>query len=322
MEYIDVFNGDADGLCALVQLRLAQPRQAQLVTGIKRDINLLKNIEANNNVHITVLDISLAKNNQDVLRLLAEGASIDYIDHHQPGEIIKHEKLSIAIEVEANTCTSLIVDKRLNGQYREWAITAAFGDNLLDKAMVLGWKLGLSEPELTLLKQLGILLNYNGYGASISDLFFDPADLFQKMKKFDSPFEFIVNERETFAILERGYRQDMALAKKAQLTHQTKYSVVIIFPNEAWARRVSGVYGNELANGYPDRAHAVVTRQEKGGYTVSVRAPLNRKQGADELVSQFPTGGGRKAAAGINHLPEEMLEAFILAFEVKFQHDC
>lgn len=42
MRFIDVFNGDADGICSLVQLRLAEPRESELVTGIKRDINLLK----------------------------------------------------------------------------------------------------------------------------------------------------------------------------------------------------------------------------------------------------------------------------------------
>ncbi|MEJ2533090.1 MAG: DHH family phosphoesterase, partial [Halioglobus sp.] len=37
----DVFNGDADGICALLQLRKAQPLESTLVTGVKRDINLL-----------------------------------------------------------------------------------------------------------------------------------------------------------------------------------------------------------------------------------------------------------------------------------------
>jgi hypothetical protein len=41
---IDVFNGDADGICALVQLRLAQPVQSKLVTGVKRDIQLLEGL--------------------------------------------------------------------------------------------------------------------------------------------------------------------------------------------------------------------------------------------------------------------------------------
>ncbi|RUM38930.1 MAG: acetyltransferase, partial [Desulfobulbus sp.] len=39
----DVFNGDADGICALHQLRLHDPRpDAHLVTGVKRDICLLE----------------------------------------------------------------------------------------------------------------------------------------------------------------------------------------------------------------------------------------------------------------------------------------
>ena len=35
MTYYDVFNGDADGICALQQLRLHEPRDAVRVTGIE-----------------------------------------------------------------------------------------------------------------------------------------------------------------------------------------------------------------------------------------------------------------------------------------------
>ena len=41
MGFYDIFNGDADGLCALQQLRLAEPRTATLVTGTKRDIGAI-----------------------------------------------------------------------------------------------------------------------------------------------------------------------------------------------------------------------------------------------------------------------------------------
>ena len=82
-------------------------------------------------------------------------------------------------------------------------------------------------------------------------------------------------------------------------------------PDEGWARRVSGVYSNDLANGNPDRAHAVLTEKANDTYLVSVRAPLNNKTGADEICRQFPTGGGRKAAAGINDLPADQLDTFI-----------
>ena len=42
MARFDVFNGDADGICSLVQLRRADPApEAVLVTGRKRRIDLL-----------------------------------------------------------------------------------------------------------------------------------------------------------------------------------------------------------------------------------------------------------------------------------------
>ena len=70
-----------------------------------------------------------------------------------------------------------------------------------------------------------------------------------------------------------------------------------------------------LANASPNKAHVVVTLNESGAsekptYTISLRAPLNNKQGAGELCANFPTGGGRAAAAGINALPAEMLSDF------------
>ena len=42
----DVFNGDADGLCSLQQIRLAEPADSVLVTGVKRDIALLARVPA------------------------------------------------------------------------------------------------------------------------------------------------------------------------------------------------------------------------------------------------------------------------------------
>ena len=58
----DLFNGDADGICALLQLRKEQPLDAELVTGVKRDINLLGKIDAGAGDQVTVLDVSMDKN--------------------------------------------------------------------------------------------------------------------------------------------------------------------------------------------------------------------------------------------------------------------
>jgi hypothetical protein len=318
MNYIDVFNGDADGICTLVQLRLAEPRPAQLVTGIKRDINLLADVEVTTDTQITVLDISFAKNASDVSRLLEQGAHIVYIDHHQIGDTIEHSKLTTHIDLDANVCTSLIVDKLLKGKYRAWAITAAFGDNLVATAMKLGVESGFTDAELATMKELGTLLNYNGYGANTDDLFFHPAKLFEKLRPFATPFDFLAHDQDTYHVLADGYQQDMELANKAPVLHETKYTAMIKLPDKAWARRVSGVFSNYLANNFPERAHAILTETNDGSFLVSVRAPLNRKFGADELVSQFPTGGGRKAAAGINRLPADMLGQFRTAFEMQF----
>lgn len=60
MAHYDVFNGDADGLCALQQLRLANPKSSQRVTGPKRDIALLERVNAKAGDSVTVLDISMA----------------------------------------------------------------------------------------------------------------------------------------------------------------------------------------------------------------------------------------------------------------------
>ena len=46
MAFYDIFNGDADGICALHQLRLADPCDARLITGVKREIDLVSRCSA------------------------------------------------------------------------------------------------------------------------------------------------------------------------------------------------------------------------------------------------------------------------------------
>jgi hypothetical protein len=88
---------------------------------------------------------------------------------------------------------------------------------------------------------------------------------------------------------------------------------VYVLPEAAWARRVRGIFGNELANAEPGLAHAVLTANPGGGFAVSVRAPLANAAGADALCRRFPGGGGRAAAAGIDSLPQERLDEFLRA---------
>lgn len=314
MAYIDIFNGDADGICALIQLRLAQPRDSRLVTGVKRDIALVKGAGIEAGDEVTVLDISMDKNREGLQQALESGARCLYVDHHFAGDIPDHDNLEAIINTEPDVCTSLLVNGYLQGAYAEWAVVGAFGDNLKRSAEALARPLGLSEDQLDLLQRLGIYINYNGYGARLEDLHFTPADLYRLVSRHSSPFAFVADDKASFDKLEQGYQQDMAQA--AALAPQQANDAVAIFvlPDAPWARRVSGVYSNDLANDHPDRAHAVLTIKADGGYLVSVRAPLNNKVGADEICRQFETGGGRKAAAGINDLPETELARFTQVF--------
>ncbi|MGB5547410.1 MAG: hypothetical protein WBM74_12630, partial [Polyangiales bacterium] len=67
MAQIDIFNGDADGICALTQLRNAEPLQSTLITGVKRDIALVAKAEVAAGDRITALDLSFDKNRDGVL---------------------------------------------------------------------------------------------------------------------------------------------------------------------------------------------------------------------------------------------------------------
>ena len=317
MTHFDVFNGDADGICALHQLRLAAPTESTLITGVKRDIDLLKQVDAKPGDSVTVLDVSLDKNREALIPLLEQNISVEYFDHHFAGDIPAHDCMSANIDTAANVCTGLLVDKHLNSAHLPWAVTAAFGDNLFDAARTAARPLNLNDDELKQLEHLGTLLNYNGYGSSLDDLFFPPAELYRKIKPYSSPFEFMRADA-AFVTLRDGYAADMERAEKTQPEMCDDSCALFIFPEEAFSRRVSGVYSNQLARDFPARAHALLCTLPDGGYLISVRAPLNNKEGADELCRQFKTGGGRKAAAGINNLPAAELDQFASAFKQQF----
>lgn len=315
----DVFNGDADGICALIQLRKAEPRDSVLVTGVKRDINLLAQVDASEGDQVTVLDISMDKNSSDLLRVLQAGADVLYVDHHFPGDIPSHDKLRAVINENADTCTSVLVNGLLKNAHIDWAIAGAFGDNLHKTARALAATTALSQDDIDALEALGTYINYNGYGPSIDDLHFDPADLFKRLLAAPSALDFIANS-DDFKKLERGYAEDMAQAAALAPVHANDSVAVFMLPNAAWARRVSGVFSNDLTTSNPDRAHAVITEKDNGHYLVSVRAPLSNKQGAVDLCREFPTGGGRAAAAGINDLSAPDLSRFIDRFSEFYTH--
>ena len=317
MKQFDIFNGDADGICALHQLRMAEPAAAELVTGVKRDVKLLDRVAAQAGDRLTVLDISLDSNRAMLEKMLAVGAQVRWFDHHFAGELPAHAGLEAHIDTSAEVCTSLLVDRYLNGRYRAWAIVAAFGDGL----PAVGWKLaagmGLNQPNTMALAWLGECLNYNAYGETVADLLFPPDRLYRAVRDCAQPLAF-VRESPVFTRLDAGFREDMTKAQALRPHLETAHGAVLLLPDAPWARRAIGVYANQLAQANPQRAHALLSPNSGGGYTVSVRAPVARPSGADVLCRSFATGGGRTGAAGINQLPEADVDRFVAAFAAAF----
>jgi len=316
MRYFDVCNGDADGLIARHQFRLAFPVptvDVTLITGTKRDISLLRQIPAQTKLvldaDISVFDISYDQNADRVLELLEAGATIRYFDHHRANKLQAHQRLAAHIDTSASVCTSLIVDRHLNGAFHAWAICAAFGDNLHSAAERLAANAGFTIKQTNCLRELGECLNYNAYGESISDLCFAPSELAQRMAPYESPFEFVANE-DVLERLQITYAADLQLARTTPPAFESDVSATFILPDASWARRVSGAFANELASRYPRRAHAVLNKLASGAYLVSIRAPKSAPFRAHEIAVRFKGGGGREAAAGINELPSEDLAQF------------
>ncbi len=302
MRFYDIFNGDADGLCALHQLRLAEPRTTTLVTGVKRDIALLAQVSPQNGDDLTVLDVSLDINRAALLDALEIGARVRYFDHHFAGEIPHHRLLEAHIDPSPTMCTSLIVDRHLAGRYRSWAIVAAFGDNLHAQANAAAAALGLGRTDVETLRELGECLNYNAYGRNLADLHFHPAELYLRMRPYADPLAFCLQAPE-LDMLRRAVAGDLQQALALPVEKVGDDAILVFMPEAAWSRRVAGTFANELSRRHPDRTVALLVRNG-AGYQVSLRAPERGASAMHLLAQQFESGNGRARSAGIQFLPE------------------
>jgi hypothetical protein len=317
MGFYDIFNGDADGLCALHQLRLAEPREATLVTGAKREVDLLRRVTPVRGDAVTVLDISLDTNRSSLLAMLEIGVSVRYFDHHFSGGIPRHPLLEAHIDTASETCTSLIVDRFLGGRHRAWAVVAAFGDNLHESAAAAGR--GLSPPDLARLQELGECLNYNAYGDDPSDLHFHPAALYRRIQPYADPLQFCEQAPE-LDTLRRAYRDDMALARAAPVEQVGSRCFAVFLPDAPWSRRTVGMLANELAREHAQSGVALLVRRREG-YRVSLRAPGTNGADAHRVARAFETGNGRARAAGIQFLPQEELPRLMQRLRETFGDD-
>lgn len=307
----DVCNGDADGLCAVVQWRLHEPGPAELVTGLKRDIALLGRVQGQAGDEVNVFDISMQRNRGELQRLLDDGLRVRYFDHHAAGKVPVHPNLEAHIDEASDVCTSLLVDHHLGGAHRAWALVGIYGDNLGAVADRLALEGGFEPGDCAGLRRLGVLINYNAYGEFEHDVRIAPRLLFPLMARYPDPRDMLAHESVVDEI-DAMRHSDLRLGADAAVLWQGPQGSVRVLPDAQWSRRVQGCLANELANGEPGCAHAVL-KVQGDGYVVSVRAPLALPRGAHALCSRFG-GAGRSRAAGIDRLPRGDLSRFVEAF--------
>lgn len=308
-----VCNGDADGLCSAVQWVMHEPGPVTLVTGLKRDVALLDRVEAGAGDEVNIFDIAISRNRAALLRLLAAGARVRYFDHHAfAGDVPAGALFEARIDTEGDTCTSLLVDRRIGGACHGWALVGTYGDNLAERADALAAAWGFDAADRLRLRRMGEAINYNAYGDRDSDVHVAPARLYDLMARYRDPRDMLVRE-PVIDEIDALRREDVQRALAVAPCWVGPRGSVLVLPDEPWSRRALGSVANALANAEPGRAHAVLKHRPPGEFVVSVRAPLQSPHGAHPLCRAFG-GGGRARAAGIDALPATALDPFIAAF--------
>ncbi|MEP4053431.1 MAG: DHH family phosphoesterase [Litorimonas sp.] len=322
MADFDLFNGDADGIFSLLQLRQVDPRpDAVRITGVKRDTQLFKRVsgQVRPGDRITALDIGMARNADGLGSALEAGAEVFFCDHHATGSIPENENLTVLMDESAQTCTAYLIDQHLGGAKSAWAVCGAYGDNFQALAARIAAERQVTLP-LGQLRELGELVNYNAYGLTIEDLHFHPSDLYARLSAYPDPMSFIEDAPEALDTLRQGHCSDWDIAESAREIHISNAGQILSLPASPASNRISGLFANALVDEEPDKAFAVLTHlgSESGGYRVSVRAPLARKtRQANHFAAEFG-GGGRAEAAGIDLLTDDDMTRFIDAFTAAF----
>lgn len=313
---VDFFNGDADGIISLHQFRMLVPTDSVKFTGVKRDVDLLRYVDIRNidSKLLTVFDISIKSNHQYILSALQRHNHIRWFDHHDPGDGTYTEDFKPVVDTSPDVCTSIVVQRHLNHDFDAWTVAAAYGDNLDTQAKKLGKQFDAKQHRW--LKKLGTTINYNAYGRTEQDLVAHPLDVFNDLHEYADPFDYM-DKSKLFKKIHRQRNADHKQLKSSEKIFQSEVGDVVVLPDSIASIRCSGLYSNELVTKNPEKAFAILTVVPHG-YRVSIRASQINPVGADQLASQFETGGGRQRAAGINFLPADQIGKFTKLFEIQF----
>src|SRR5690606_5043505 len=118
-------------------------------------------------------------------------------------------------------------------------------DNLDAGAEALARRHGLSTADVEALRELGGLINYNGYGAALADLHCEPATLYRELLAVADPLAVVHAGAAVFSRLRQGYAEDMAAAAVLVPEWLDARTGLYVLPDAPWARRVGGVFSNQ-----------------------------------------------------------------------------
>ena len=315
-----LFNGDADGIISQHIAELSGLQADKRITGLKREIALLQRVSDDEPRDLYVFDINLETNRDALERLLLNPEiRIFWYDHHEPGLIPTHINLKTRIQNTRGTCTALLAHAAFPGADPRWAAMAAFGDNIPGAALALLAPLGLDPAAIETLRESGELINYNAHGETPADVLFQPLEVAERMSAFIDPLAFL-HESGLIEPLRQQMREDeeklVGLRPEGAPEGKNRGAQLFQLPAEPWARRLGSTFASRLALAEPGRAVATMQALHDGSWQVSIRAPRSRPEAANAstLALEFPTGGGRALAAGINRLPANQAEAFSRRF--------
>ena len=82
----------------------------------------------------------------------------------------------------------------------------------MDLAMNMAKSENLNEEQTTLLKQIGLVVNYNSYGQTVDDLFFPPEEIAKAVKACGSDIFRFTEQSDIFPTLLENFSADMSSA--------------------------------------------------------------------------------------------------------------
>jgi hypothetical protein len=309
---VDVCNGDADGLCSILQWRLHEPKESTILALLDAESSLVGRVHTRPGDEFLICDIPIEPNRSTLLQLLKAGARVQYFNHHVTDDIPYHPGLRATIDFCKDASTSLTVDRLLGGKYREWAVVGAYGKRSTHAADALAVDMGMTSDTKTRLRELGKLISYNACATHEKNACIAPSKLYESLSRYRDPMEFLRSE-SLASELDAVRRDDLAKASVLPPYWQDANACVYVLPDTPWAHRVACGLDEELAANDPTRAYAFLCNNGTGGFNVKVRAA--RSEWPLQHSSQAPQAGcERPRSWAIDHLPDGELSHFIRAF--------